>query len=762
VEKIFILTSLVYIFACTPKALPTLQPQPKSNKEIVNLNHNIIPHPHLVIIHSNLSQIKNLNIYIEPAERNPFIDQLIKMANNTNAIDIKSANVISKININLKDEAYKIKIYDKNGEIEYKTVAGLQYALQSLTQIQHDKYWPQLSIEDQPTFSYRGMHLDVSRHFFSVMEVKKYIDFLATFKYNRFHWHLTDDQGWRIEIKKYPKLTEIGGFRSETLVGHYNDQPHKFDGKRYGGFYTQAQIKEVVEYASQRSITVIPEIEMPGHALAALSAYPALGCGKNKYEAATKWGVFDDVFCPNEMTFKFLEDVLDEVVSLFPSQYIHIGGDECPKDAWKNSAFCQALIKANQLKDEHELQAFFIKIIQKYLAEKHQRSIIGWDEILEGGLTNSTAKTNNLPKPTIMSWRGIQGGIAAASANHNAIMTPGSHCYFDHYQSQKSTEPIAIGGHTNIKKVYNWHLIPDELKGTQRDFIIGGQANVWTEYIPNFSHVEYMAFARGLAMAEVLWGTNRDYEEFIDRFEYHANSLTSKSINIANHIYELAPNFSKAEDSQTLVRFELPRPKTILLSMNGNDQTKYNSTEWIRFEQSGKYKFSIGDNDKENLTIDYFDHAAVKAKISINPLPSDIYKGNGPISINNGIKGSNEKFGGTEWLGFDGSNANVVLDFGTVKNLNHIIWRFFKGEGQWIYLPKKVEIFSSDDGIEYTFFASIDEISTETKTAEIEIALNFFESRYLKAIAYNYGIIPDGAQGSGHSAWLFVDEIIIE
>jgi hexosaminidase len=367
---------------------------------------------------------------------------------------------------------------------------------------------PQLAIKDYPRFQYRGMHLDVGRHFFDVDEVKKYIDYLAYHKFNNFHWHLTEDQGWRIEIKKYPLLTSVGGFRNGTIIGHHPGTGN--DNQHYGGFYTQEQIKDIVKYAQDRYITIIPEIEMPGHSSAAIAAYPKLSCfpdESTKVKANTPWagsrsgkqvqqtwGVFEDVYCPSDYTFKFIEDVLDEVMQLFPSKYIHIGGDECPKEAWKRSPFCQKLIKDKNLKDEHGLQSYFISTIEKYLNSKG-RNIIGWDEILEGGLA---------PNATVISWRGEDGGIAAAKQHHNVIMTPGSYCYLDHSQT-KNEDSVTIGGYLPLDTVYSYEPVPKELNADEAKYVLGAQGNVWTEYIANNSKLEYMIFPRMSALSEVLW-----------------------------------------------------------------------------------------------------------------------------------------------------------------------------------------------------------------------------------------------------------------
>jgi len=438
-------------------------------------------------------------------------------------------------------EGYKLNITPNKIEIKATTDQGAFYAVQSLRQLmppqlENSTYTNKkivincVSIEDEPNFKYRGMHLDVCRHMFPVEFIKKYIDALALLKMNTFHWHLTEDQGWRIEIKKYPKLQQVAAFRNETLVGHAGERPEQFDGKRYGGYYTQEQIKEVVKYAQDRFVTIIPEIEMPGHSQAAIAAYPELGCSTEPAEVATTWGVFEHIYCTKDETFEFLEGVLDEVMELFPSTYIHIGGDEAPKAQWKKCPTCQKRTKDEGLKDEHELQSYFITRIEKYLNSKG-RQIIGWDEILEGGLA---------PNATVMSWRGIDGAIEAAKQHHNVILTPGSHCYFDHYQSKNEDEPLAIGGFTTLEKVYSFNPIPDELTKEESKYVLGAQGNVWTEYILDSKHVEYMVFPRILAMSEVDWSKpkNKNYEDFVSRVENFSKRMDALDINYAKHFRE--------------------------------------------------------------------------------------------------------------------------------------------------------------------------------------------------------------------------------
>ena len=469
------------------------------------------------------------------------------------------------------DEGYKLSVSTNGVKITGKTAKGVFYGIQTLRQLLPAKIevengitseltLPNVTIEDAPSYVYRGMHLDVGRHMFPVTFIKKYIDLIALHKMNTFHWHLTEDQGWRIEIKKYPKLTEIGAWRNGTIVGHHPGTEN--DEKKYGGFYTQEEVKDVVVYAASKHITVIPEIELPGHSSAAIAAYPQLSCFPNEPTIVTKnmgskkgkenqsnsapkivqetWGVFDDVYCAgNEQTFTFLQDVLDEVILLFPSKYIHIGGDECPKSNWKKCSDCQARIKKEGLKDEHELQSYFITRIEKYLNAKG-KNIIGWDEILEGGLA---------PNATVMSWRGESGGIQAAKQHHNVVMTPGSHCYFDHYQvpgDQQVNEPVAICCYTSVEEVYSYNPTPKELTKEEAKYILGAQGNVWTEYMKTPDHVEYMILPRMTALSEVVWTPKeaKDWNDFKERLVHFKDRYEALKLNYAKHIF-------KASDSTT-------------------------------------------------------------------------------------------------------------------------------------------------------------------------------------------------------------------
>ena len=514
-----------------------------------DLNSKIIPVPDkqifldgFFIINSNTSinypdQFKNsINFFraFLNQGKNKFL--FLKGSNTTNnfvqfLLDKKLSN----------DEGYKIEIKKNGITITSKDNKGAFYAIQTLRQLIpasfEDKTYPNKEIrikcqiiEDSPRFKYRGMHLDVGRHLFSVEFIKKYIDALAMLKFNTFHWHLTEDQGWRIEIKKYPKLNTIAAYRDSTLAGHYTDRPRKYDKTKYGGYYTQEQVKDIVNYALEREITIIPEIEMPGHSKAAIAAYPYLSCEEKPVNVATLWGVFEDIYCSKEETFKFLEDVIDEVVDLFPGKYIHIGGDEAPKIRWEKCNNCQSVIKREGLKDEHELQNYFISRMEKYINSKGKK-IIGWDEILEGGLA---------PNATVMSWRGVSGGIKAANMKHDVIMTPNATCYLDHYQSKDKNEPLAIGGYTPLEEIYNYEPIPEELDSESSKYIIGAQGNVWTEYMSTSEYVEYMVFPRIFALSEVVWSKNKTgFNEFVEKVKNFFPRLDKLNINYSTHLEKI-------------------------------------------------------------------------------------------------------------------------------------------------------------------------------------------------------------------------------
>lgn len=702
---------------------------------------------------------------------------------NGSGIDLKTGNTIQFIkDETLAENAYNLSVSEDHIQIKASTDQGAFYAVQTLRQLLPANFEkritdnseikiPCVSIQDQPQFRYRGMHLDVGRHLYSVDFIKIYIDALAMLKMNTFHWHLTEDQGWRIEIKKYPKLQEISAYRDETLIGHYSDQPHRFDGKKYGGYYTQDQIKDIVAYAQERFVTIIPEIEMPGHSQAVISAYPEFGCTGKPVEVAKKWGVFEEVYCPSEATFKFLEDVIDEVVTLFPGKYIHIGGDEAPKTRWKNCSHCQKLIKDKGLKDEHGLQSYFIARMEQYINTKGKQ-IIGWDEILEGGLA---------PNATVMSWRGMDGAIASAKAGHNVIMTPTSHCYFDYYQAENDDEPLAIGGFLPLEKVYGFNPIPEELTDQESQYVLGAQGNIWTEYMPTEDQVEYMAFPRMLAMSEVLWANpeQKNYADFVKRLEHFHQRLDALDINYANHLYEVEGKVFK-KDGEMYYSLETQAKGDVVIRYSvGDVAPNYDSRAYttpIKIDTSKTINATVFRyNSKEKLGntftqhINY--HKAVGAKITIDKLPHKAYAGSGAEGLINGISGSDRRYGDKEWLGFWGEDILIEIDLGEEKEIDFLEMRFYKGNGQWIYLPKKVQITYGldendfDDDVVVEIEPPFLDNTKHTKKVLLECIV--FESgencktRYIKIKIPNHGIIPEGKQGAGNKAWTFIDEIVV-
>ncbi len=429
-------------------------------------------------------------------------------------------------------EGYALVVSRDSVVVSGNDHAGIFYGLETLSQLlpaappadgapARPVRIPAVAVTDAPRFPYRGMHLDVGRHFFGPDFVKRYIDQLARYKINRFHWHLTEDQGWRIEIKRYPRLTEVAAWRRETMVGK-NFDPYVGDGERYGGFYTQDEIRDIVAYAKERYVTIVPEIELPGHSTAALAAYPELACTDGPFEVATTWGIFEDIYCPKEETFAFLEGVLTEVMELFPGEYIHIGGDEAPKARWEASPVAQEVMRREGLADEHALQSWFVQRIERFL-NAHGRRLIGWDEILEGGLA---------PNATVMSWRGVQGGIEAARQGHDVVMTPTSHLYFDYLQGDSAQEPLGIGGFVSLEKVYSFEPVPEELTAAEARHVLGAQANLWTEYIATEAHAEYMLLPRLLALSEVVWSPagKRDFRDFARRLPWHLKRMDALGI----------------------------------------------------------------------------------------------------------------------------------------------------------------------------------------------------------------------------------------
>ncbi|MBN8823245.1 MULTISPECIES: glycoside hydrolase family 20 protein [unclassified Spirosoma] len=631
---------------------------------------------------------------------------------------------------------------------------------------------PACHIQDKPRYSYRGMHLDVGRHFFSVDFLKKYLDLMALHKFNAFHWHLTDDQGWRIEIKKYPKLTQIGSHRSETILGHYDEyDPQVFDGKPYGGYYTQDDIREVVRYAASRYITIVPEIELPGHATAALASYPELGCSPQKgYQVATKWGVFGDVFCPTEKTFAFLEDVLTEVMALFPGQYIHIGGDECPKSTWRQSAFCQQLIKREKLKNANELQRYFIKRIDQFVSSKGRR-IIGWDEILEG----ASPKLRLSAQATVMCWRGIRGGIQAARQHHDVIMTPGQFCYFDHLQGDPQQEPTGFGGSLPLASVYSYDPTPAGLTSEEASHILGAQGNLWTEYIPTPQQAEYMLWPRAAALAEVVWTplAQKNYPDFLRRLMAHFTRLDYLNVSYSRTIFDALPIAKPTAERQLEVSLIPTDPAMGNLIQN----IRYTTNGTIPSSESPQYDkpilltqsttirtatFSMGKPVSQSAKVekDFIVSKATGKPYTLLNAPTSGRPDRG-YSLTDGNTGS---VGGYEVAGVVAfrNDFNVIVDLGKSETVERVRVGFLKYTARNLCLPKQVDLSVSEDGKTFTPV-----LTAKTNAAEggkrgfVRLPFDFAptQARYIRIIAHNVNLVPAGLRNPGKPAQLAVDEL---
>jgi hexosaminidase len=669
--------------------------------------------------------------------------------------------------------AYTLAITPKAVLISGDGLEGTFYGMQSLLQLLpiNSHYSPStthfsipcLNITDAPNFMYRGMHLDVSRHFFGVDYIKQYIDFIALHKMNYFHWHLTDDQGWRIEIKQYPKLTSVGGFRKGTIIGRYPGTGN--DSVYYGGFYTQEQIKEVVQYAAERFITIVPEIDVPGHSLAAIVAYPELSTTPDeKKEVGQTWGLTDinNVLNPSDTTFAFLQNVLNEVMDLFPSKYIHIGGDECNKKWWHESIFCQDLMQREGLKNEDALQSYFIHRIEKMINAKG-RLMMGWDEILEGGLA---------PNALVMSWRGEKGGIEAAKQKHQVVMTPGTYCYFDHSQT-KNEDSVTIGSYLPVEKVYNYNPLPAELTADEAKYILGAQGNVWTEYIGNTAKLEYMIFPRMSALSEALWTkpANKSLPDFEKRLQFQFKRYEFWKVNSSKAYYDIKDSIYAAKNNKGLMWSLSSKSQEEIVYFAGAYDTK--TTEWTAYPTAHlKYEKPIyldatamvlasvkGLNQHFSKIIRF--NKATGKKITLASAPAAQYPGNGgAFGLVNGVV-STKGINSAEWLGFNGTNLEAVIDFGKAESFSTVTLDMLAQEGSWIYKSPLTEILVSDNGKDFKLIEKFPLTSDDTQQ---QVVLKFPSqtARYLKLIAHNDGTIPNGKPGAGKPGWLFVDEIAVD
>jgi len=677
------------------------------------------------------------------------------------------------------DEAYSLDINRKRVLIKASSPAGIFYGIQTVRQLLPPEFesgeeistisWeiPCIYIEDYPRFSWRGMHLDVSRHFFPVEFVKRYIDLIAMHKMNVFHWHLVDDQGWRIEIKKYPRLTGVGAWRVNREDQPWNAREPQKPGEvaTYGGFYTQEEIRDIVKYAQERYIKVVPEIEMPAHVTSALAAYPEYSCtgGPFTVPPGGLWPI-SDIYCAGKNeTFEFLKDILTEVMDLFPSEYIHIGGDEADKTEWEKCSDCQARIREEGLNDEAELQSYFIKRIEKFLSA-NGRKLIGWDEILEGGLA---------PGAAVMSWRGMSGGIAAAHSGHYVVMSPGTHCYFDQYQANPATEPRAIGGYTTLKKVYSFNPVPDALSEDEEKYIMGAQANLWTEYIPNGDHAEYMVLPRMTALAEVLWLPEEklDWKDFSHRINSFFKRFDIMGLNYSRGSYSVDME-AVYDEQQGAVKVsmeaELPDAEihyTIDGSEPGFDSEIY--TEPLILESTTSIKaavFTDGSSAGKTTEGTVYIHKATGHNVNYAVKYNDQYKAFEELTLVNGIKGS-MNFADGQWQGFEGKDLDITIDLNEITNVSSVSVSFLSSVGSWVFLPEYVLFQVSEDGNTFTDFARIDN-DLELRDQDREIKEFSFtgeprQARYVRVLGKSIIECPHWHAGAGDKAWIFADEVII-
>ncbi len=676
--------------------------------------------------------------------------------------------------VSLPEEAYNLKVTENQVIIYASGHNGFLYGLETIRQllpvamesknVVSNMNWdiPNVEIKDSPRFKWRGFMLDVSRHFFDKDYVMETIDQLAFLKMNTLHLHLVDDQGWRIEIKKYPKLTEVGGFRVDQEDKPWNARPTPELGKEttYGGFYTQEDIKEIVAYAESRGITVVPEIEMPAHVMSAIAAYPELSCFQ-KPIMVPSGGVWPitDIYCPGkETTFEFLENVLLEVMELFPSRYIHVGGDEATKTNWEKCPDCKKRIQEEGLETVEELQSYFIRRMERFLSSKG-RTLLGWDEILEGGLA---------PGATVMSWRGVKGGLEASEAGHDVVMTPNSHCYFDYYQGDQDAEPLAWGGNLPLSKVYQFDPVVEGMSEEQAKHVLGGQANLWTEYVPTKAQAEYMTYPRLAALAEAVWSSkdNRNWDDFSNRVSSLFQRYGIMGVNYAKSAYQVTTETSVNTENGVIsiaLKSEFPQAD-IRFSLDGSDITsaskKYSAP--VDIDRTTNIKAQVFKDGEPvgaifEKTIKY--HKAVGKPVTYINKYHDSYKGAEDLGMVNVVRGS-KNFHDGQWQGWLDNDMELVIDLESPMQLEKISVGALENQGSGIYFPIQVEVFLSDDGKTFRSAGSVKREYAANNGSELKdfvIIIGKQTARYIKVKATNLGTAPTGG-----GSWMFIDEVVVE
>lgn len=755
-----------------------------SEKRTLNSDYEIIPKPLDVNCKGDASFLLKDGVYVIYPENNQKMQDnaefLVDYVEKQTGVKLTShagmpVDGAICLTLDLNDdnaEAYKLIVNDKRVCISGASEAGVFYGIQTLRKslpvVQDiNVNLSAVEIYDKPRFAYRGAMLDVARHFYTVDEVKTFIDMLALHNINRFHWHLTDDQGWRIEIKKYPKLMSVASERKETVVGRWYSGI--YDGKPYGGYYTQDELRDVIDYAAKRHITIIPEVDLPGHMQAALTAYPELGCTGGPYEVRTIWGVSQDVLCVgNDFTLQFVKDVLSEVADIFPSEYIHIGGDECPKVRWEKCPKCQERIKSLGLKSdakhtkEQRLQSYMIQEAAKYLKEKGKR-IIGWTEILEGGL---------VPDATLMSWIGESGGIEAAHQHHDVIMTPNTYLYFDYYQSKKvEDEPLAIGGYLPIEKTYNYEPMPKELTKEEQQYIKGVQANLWTEYIPVFSQVQYMVLPRLGAVAEVQWTdpSKKDYKDFLRRVPHLVAVYDCYGWNYATHVYDVNVDMKADTVNHVLnVQLSTMADDPIYYTLDGQDPTekslKY--TKPFTIDQSVVLKtMAVHPDRTSKISVDTirFNKATLKPVVLLQPNESR-FSPDGPVVLVDGRNG-NHSFDTGAWLAVAGNDLEAVINMQAETILSSASVHVYVRKDAWLFDARGFSVSVSSDNKNYKEVASQEykqmQESDSDGIIEHELSFDPCKATYVKIKVISEKSMPDWHWDAGKAPFLLVDEIIL-
>ena len=761
------------ILACsTPRATKT-----------ESADMNIIPKPQNIEAQSGeyiFGDLTSVWIADDVANKTFFMEYLSSLIPNLSAGTQGKADIEISLDqdAGLPEEGYLFTVSSDNIRIIAEADPGLFYGIQTLRQLLPPAVEQgetslaghtiqAVNIEDFPRFEWRGMHLDVSRHFFPAEFVKQYIDMIALHKMNVFHWHLSDDHGWRLEIKRYPKLTEISAWRVDRNHEDWRKWTPIQEGEKstYGGFYTQDEVREIVAYAAARQITIVPEIEMPGHSSEIFAAYPELSCKGVvlPVRPASYWPI-EDIFCAgNDSVFVFLENILDEVVELFPGKYIHIGGDEARKTYWKTCEKCQKRIKTEGLANEEELQSWFIQKMEKYIISKG-KNLIGWDEILEGGLA---------PEATVMSWRGMAGGVAAAKAGHDVIMTPTSHVYFDYYQGDPKTEPQAIGGYTPLKKVYGYEPVPEELSTEEAKYVLGSQANLWTEFIKTTTHAEYMVLPRMTALSEVLWTAKdqRDWPDFQKRLQSLLPRFEALDWNFSpgTFLVDILPGRLLETDEVEVQLLSEQIKYDIRYTLDGTEpnETSQLYADQIRLNRDAKIRAGIFEGSRSMGRIaerDFSFHKALGSTTAYKLKYHVRYTAGGDQGLVDGILGSDNSRDGT-WQGFEGNDLELTLDLGENKEVFRTEMNFLQSTKSWIFMPEYMEVSFSPDGETWRVIKRVNnEVSENDEGISINRLTADFPTeatRYIKVLAKNRGICPDWHPGAGEPSWMFCDEVMV-